>query len=70
MKTNLIETNIVDEVTELQFKNFMPFSNFINITNETVINECLIWMDEDHFSKCGEEFIAKNANFNSLKTNQ
>jgi len=42
---------------------YVPFSDFYTVEQEVVFDDCLIWMDEDHFSTCGEEIVVQNSNW-------
>jgi peptidoglycan/LPS O-acetylase OafA/YrhL len=64
-----IERNINDLLVPGDTFEYIPFNSFFKITNKAVLGECLIWKDEDHFSECGEEHIAQNANFSFLFRN-
>ena len=45
---------------------YISFNDLYEITEQVIFDDCLIWRDADHFSTCGEEHIAQNADWTVL----
>lgn len=70
VKFNQIEVELQKLLTDSNNFSFIPFRNFFDIPSDPIIEDnCFMWMDTDHFSLCGENYIAFNAVFDSLPIN-
>lgn len=60
-RVNLILFNALNQKVNIKYLNFkfIPFDKFVDLPIDFMVNnECLMWNDEDHFSECGEIFLA------------
>lgn len=58
-----LERDIKNTVKARGLSFYIPFSQFYTVERETLKEGCLIWQDGDHFSACGEDYVASKANF-------
>ena len=63
MVSDLLNENILKNIPEKSTFDFLPFNEFYKLSKKTFIDDCLIWKDSNHFSKCGELIISKESNF-------
>ena len=60
-----LDNEIIATLQEYNFKDYISFNTLYQIPMSPIIEDCFIWRDQDHFSRCGEEIIAKDKLFTS-----
>lgn len=63
---NEIEKDIAEALNGEQMFQYVRFEKIFPIDEETVIDDCLLWRDQDHFSKCGEYQLALSGDWDEL----
>lgn len=61
-----VEKGIAEALNEKQTFQYIKFEKVFPINEETVIDNCLLWRDQDHFSKCGEYQLALSGDWDGL----
>ena len=55
-----LEEDIKETLKEVGFENYISFNSLYQVPMNPMINDCFIWRDKDHFSRCGENIISQN----------
>lgn len=62
-----LEQNILRTLGDDYVFRYIGFNEIYEIKEEVVVDDCLIWRDQDHFSSCGENYLSQNGDWGSLK---
>ena len=55
-----LEEDIKETLKEVGFEDYISFNSLYQVPMNPMINDCFIWRDKDHFSRCGENIISQN----------
>lgn len=61
-----IDESVIETIGSGGSYKYVSFNDLYKITEQVIFDDCLIWLDADHFSTCGEKHIAQAANWAAL----
>lgn len=61
-----IDESVIETIGSGGSYKYVSFNDLYKITEQVIFDDCLIWLDADHFSTCGEKHIAHAANWAAL----
>ena len=61
-----IDESVIETIGSGGSYKYVSFNDLYKITEHVIFDDCLIWLDADHFSTCGEKHIAHAANWAAL----
>jgi hypothetical protein len=63
---NKLDEDVKETIRNSDVYEYVSFEDFFSVKADVVYGDCLIWSDADHFSTCGEELIAEQADWSAL----
>jgi peptidoglycan/LPS O-acetylase OafA/YrhL len=61
-----IDESVIETIGSGGSYKYVSFNDLYKITEQVIFDDCLIWLNRDHFSTCGEKHIAQTANWAAL----